>query len=147
MNVHPLSFRKTGDLEKPGDGSQALAQEVMSMLTLPDEATVTVTITDFGGGNRRDLRLAPGAEGYRIELTNMRKKEEELLPGDPCDDGVGRDFAFFYELVKDKPAWKDRLLPHVKYTRWKSSKDLGADRCHPIKAPSSRPICPMASFN
>jgi hypothetical protein len=143
--VHPLSFRKAGDLEKPGDGSQALAQEVMSLVTLPEQATVTVTISDFGGGNRHDLRLKRGDKGYKIELTNMRKVD--LLPGDPCDDGIGRDFAFFYELVKDKPDWKDRLIPHIKYTRWKSSKDLDTDRCHPVKAPSSRPICPMASFN
>lgn len=146
-NVHPLGFRPHGDPEKPGEYSQALAQQAVALLEVPEDAKVTVTLRKFGG-NGRDLVLAPGVDGYVIELTNMRYPHK-LDIDDPCDDGIGREFAFFYELVKNKPAWKDRPVPHVKYTRWKSVSDLETKDCtlRRYHTASSRPICPMASFN
>lgn len=146
-NVHPLSFRPHGTPEKAGDVNQALAQQALAFLDVPEQATVTVTLREFGGSGH-DLVLKPGVHGYVIELSNMRHPHDMDID-DPCDDGIGRDFAFYYELVQDKPAWKDRPVPHVKGTRWKSASDLVSEDCtqRPHHAASSRPICPMASFN
>lgn len=145
-NVHPLNFRPHGTPETAGDYSQALAQQAVSLLKVPEQATVTVTLRPFGG-NKRGLILKPGVHGYVIELSNMRN-HDMLNIDDPCDDGIGREFAFFYELVNNKPEWKKRPVPHVKYTRWKSASDLLTEDCtRPRHTASSRPICPMASFN
>lgn len=151
-NVHPFSFRPHGALEKPGDVSQALAQQAVAFLQISDQARVIVRLEEFGG-NGHDLaikveNLSSGEMGYRVELVNMRMPDPLALD-DPCDDGVGRDFAYFYELVLNKPPiWRDRPMPHIKYTRWKSANDLTTEDCtRPTHVPSSRPICPMASFN
>jgi hypothetical protein len=92
------------------------------------------------------LTLRLGDQGYVIELDNHRVS---LRPDDLGEDGVGRDFAWFYQLVKNPPAWSQRLIPHVKYTRWKSAKDVAVPECNfePQKDPTSRPICPMGSIN
>lgn len=145
-NVHALSFRTVGTLEGPGEVSQALAQQVVSTLTIPEQATIAIRVKDFATGTEQLLNLDPTANGYRIDLSNMR--ETEMLIDDPCDDGIARDFAFFYELALNKPAWKDRKVPHIKLSRWKSSSDLDPKDCIAVRdhAPSSRPICPMGSF-
>jgi hypothetical protein len=150
-NVHPLGFRPLHRAEGPGEATQALGQQLAATY-MTDASTVTVTLSDFGGGNRRQLPLKLVNGEYRIVLMNMRMHDgmpEDLPFDDPCDDGVGRDFAFFYELVQNPPPWEMRPIPHIKFTRWKSAKDLQNDACEsgPTHGLQSRPICAMATFN
>jgi hypothetical protein len=150
-NVHPMSFRPIATTEEAGEASQALSQMVAAMFRT-DQDPVKLTLTDFGGGNPKTLTLQPINGEYQIELFNMRvseKGEHDLPPDHPCDGGVERDFAFFYELVKDRPAWDERPIPHVKLTRWKSVKDLEIAECKAHTGdhfPNSHPICGLASF-
>jgi hypothetical protein len=149
-NVHPLGFRPLNALEKVGEESQALAQEVLATFETTQNP-VTLTVADFGGGNPQKLTLQPIDGEYQIELANMRPHEGEfndLPPDHICDAGVERDFAFFYDLVKNPPDWRERPIPHVKYTVWKSAKDLEAPKCvsHRFHFPNSHPICALASF-
>src|SRR3982750_678657 len=140
-NVHALSFQAAGILEKSGDPSQALAQQVVSTLPIPDGASVVIKVRDFASSTELPIVLAPNADGsgYRIELSNMRK--EDTLVDDPCDDGIARDFAFFYELALNKPPGKERRVPQIKMTNWKSAAALEQPQeCKkPKKAPSSPP--------
>lgn len=149
-NVHPLSFRPIETTEQAGEPSQALSQMVLAQLDV-QEGPVTLVITDFGGGNQRTLTLHPIAGSYRIELFNMRTSEEgahDLPPDHFCDGGVERDFAFFYNLVKNAPPWRERPIPHIKFTRWKSAKDIETAECNftDDHFPNSHPICGLASF-
>lgn len=150
-NVHPVNFRPIEILEKAGEPSQAISQMVVAELEV-QEGPVKLTIADFGGSNPRTITLKPIDGKYRIELSNMRTSpdgEHDLRPDDPCDGGVERDFGFFYELVKDPPAWEARPVPHVKLTRWKSVKDLEIPECEAHTGdhfPNSHPICGLASF-
>jgi hypothetical protein len=146
-NVHAMSFRMLGFLERPGDISHAVSQQVLTKLTLSDNTTLALRIRSFDASDEHLLPLKPGADGYFIDLSNMR--HDDMKIDDPCDDGIGRDFAFFYQLAQNKPAWADRKIPHVKLTRWKSSSDLQPLDCLDLldHAPSSRPICPMGSFD
>ena len=147
-NVHALSFRPAGSPEESGETSQALSQQVIATLPIPDQAQVVLNVRDFASSTSLPLTLKPNATGlYSIELSNMR--EADTLVDDPCDDGVARDFAFFYELALNKLEWSKRKIPHIKMTQWKSSSDLDPDVCSKIRthAPSSRPICPMAGFD
>lgn len=150
-NVHAMSFRPLAQLEKPGDPNQALAQAVSATFTASEDP-VRLVLSDFGGENPVTLTLKSFDGTYEIELLNMRISENghhDLPPDDPCDGGVERDFAFFYNLAKNPPAWKDRPIPHVKYTRWKSIKDLDVPECQALKGdhlPNSHPICALASF-
>lgn len=145
-NIHALSFRPLNAPEESGEMSQALAQMVMAHLTVPDAPVqrVTLKITDFGGANPRHLTLKPSLAGYVIELENGR---DELSVDDPCEDGVARDFASLYDLAKNPPAWNARPIPHIKYTRWKSARDIEAPGCDRDKEPTSRPVCPIGVFN
>jgi hypothetical protein len=132
------------------------------------EATTAVDV-DISAGKVPVLRLSrfPGEVGdtiefslptdlseIQIEVSNDR--EHYMVPDKKCDDGVGRDFAFFYELVdaqnKPKPKWLDRPIPHAKYSVAKSNSDLilGATSTLCLtkgKAAMSRPICVMASID
>lgn len=146
-NVHPLQFRKVGAEPQSGDLTQAGAQKLVAKFTLslPDEPVMVpkLRLRSFDGSVSHEFELL--GSRLRIEVLNHRP---ELLPvDDPCDDGVGRDFAFFYDLVESPPAWKDRKVPHVKFTVLKSLTDVDPPDCEPYKAPMSRPICPMASIN
>lgn len=147
-NVHPLEFRRIGVRSNAGDLSQAGAQILVARvgLKLPDtppSQKPTLTLRRFDGSASHTFTFTSTA--IRIEVMNHR---HDILPlDDPCDDGVGRDFALFYDLVENPPLWEDRKVPHVKFTSWKSYADINPDRCEKLKAPESRPICPMASFN
>lgn len=147
-NVHPLNFRKVGELEKANEMSQALAQVFMAHYKLPDDGTgspkLTVTLSKPGGSSPHAMVLTPGPDGYSIRLEN--KRAFELLPGDPCDDGVARDFSLYYELAENPPVPEERVIPHVKYTRWKSATELLAPACQGMKEPMSRPVCPIGVY-
>lgn len=158
--VHATNMRPLGREEERNETSQAVAQRV--------ETTVAIDV-NIAGGQRLKLRLNPfpGQAGsvhefmlpvdlaeVEIELSNERSDERRthfMVPDQICDDGIGRDFAFFYDLVQNKPAvWNDRPLPHIKYSVSKSFADLDmrtGGLCRRMKVTMSRPICPMASFN
>jgi hypothetical protein len=149
QNVHAMSFRPLGTAELSGQPSQAVSQQVLTTLTLPSDSTVVLNIRSFGSTTQIPATLAPETDGYKIELSNMRSEKEPVNVDDPCDDGVGRDFAFFFELTNEKLDWPKRPIPHVKLTHWKSSTDLLPEQCQNLghHTPSSRPICPMGSFD
>jgi hypothetical protein len=139
MSMHPVH---TPPVEEGDD--QALAQAAVAELTIPKNEKVMLTIRNFDTTKTQFLTLKPEANGYRIELLNERVT---LDLDDPCADGVGRDFAFFYELVQSPPSWRDRLIPHINYMQRKSAKGIKPSECAPYSPLVSRPICPMASFN
>jgi len=146
-NVHPMSFRPLGQPEREGDWNQAIAQMLMIHYMLPEDGPVLprlkVTLKKFDDSGDRSMTLIPGIDGYSIQLTNSRS----IVPlDDPCDDGIGRDFAMLYDLAENPPALAHRKVPHVKYTRWKSSAELANDECQGPKEPMSRPVCPIGSF-
>jgi hypothetical protein len=153
-NVHSMSFHKIYDDDKTTDTDQAVAQSLLAQLAIPSDRTVSIQITRLDQSSSRTIQLASGEHGFEIELSNMR--ELELGTGDPCDDGIGRDFALFYNLVLHPPkVWRDRILPQILHTRSKSEAGLTPSECpghgseenKSHKNPNSRPICPMASFN
>jgi hypothetical protein len=141
--LRPLGAPETG--REPV--RQAFAQQLIATIAAADQVTVTLTNLD----DRTKIRTLPlarptGATEFQIFLSNERGG---LAVDAPCEDGVGRDFAYLYDLAVAPPAqWDDRPIPHVKYTRWKSVKDIDPDECHvtATKNPMSRPICPMGAF-
>jgi hypothetical protein len=142
--VIAMGFRQIGAHEQGGEVSQALAQSAIVKFMAPKNEPVTITIRDFDGSNAYILRLRAGADGYYIELSNNR--ELPLSVDDPCADGIGRDFAFFFDLAQNPPAWKDRLIPYA--TQRKSAREVNSPECAQlILGVKQRPICPMASFN
>ncbi|MEO6194933.1 MAG: hypothetical protein ABIS20_18105 [Thermoanaerobaculia bacterium] len=157
--VVATNFRPLDTSEDPARDrlNQALAQKV--------ETTVRMNVNN---GEDLVLRLSPlpgrtgGTDTFKlptnaeivIKLFNDREDHMAFMnhPDKICGDDVGRDFAFFYELALNKPAdWKQRPIPHVKYTGMKSIADVfplpDLNLCLKYKAPLSRPICPMASFD
>lgn len=143
-NVHPLNFREVGESEKPQEMSQALAQVFMAHYELPENSPPLTLTLRRSGANPRSIELMPGETGYSIRLEN--KRLYDLDPGDPCDDGIARDFGLYYDLAENPPALEDRLIPHVKYTRWKGANELLGTTCQRMKEPMSRPVCPIGSF-
>ncbi|HEX3529859.1 MAG TPA: hypothetical protein VH988_22595 [Thermoanaerobaculia bacterium] len=144
FNVHPMGFRRLGTLEKETDVNQAMAQQVMAMYEVDDGQPVTVTLKSFDNpAVIHSMVLGQGPNGYDVFLVNER---EDVALDSPCDDGIGRDFAFFYDLATEQVAWPDRKVPHIKYTRWKGAGELDAPACQGGKTVNSRPMCPMGSF-
>jgi hypothetical protein len=149
--VHTLAFRPNHGDEKAGELEQALAQRAVASVNIPDGAQVAVKISDFDGTNAHlvalvtTLNIINNKPEYMIMIHDDR---DSLAIDDACENGVGRDFAFFYDLTLSPPSWKDRPVPHVKYGHWKSARDVEVTFCseHP-KAMTSRPICAMAIIN
>ena len=147
FNVHEVSFHRLHQEGAEGDASQAVAQMVMARLDIPDGPSqkVTLKISSRDQLDVKSLELMAESDGYMIDLSN---EVVALRPDAPCDDGVGRHFAFFYEFAKNAPPSADRLIPHLRPTRWISSKDLTPEECKmPSLAAMDRPMCPMASFD
>jgi hypothetical protein len=152
-NVYALNFRQLENEQQVNENSQALGQIALATFTPVGTGAeaVVLTLTKFDGSATRSLTLTPaGTDGYVIRLTDERVAY--MVPDKACDDGVGRDFAFFYNLTPaaSQQAWGQRQVPHVNYTSWKSALDVNPPACaiaYKYKTPMSRPICPMATFN
>jgi hypothetical protein len=140
--------------------NQAVAESVEATvaLNLDAGAAPILRLSPLPGrtGQVHDFQLAISSAGVEITLSNDRMDHDEFRKhaDKPCADGVGRDFAFFYELAENKPAsWQERWVPHAIYTNLKSVSDLypisDETLCKksPGKGPLSRPICTMATFN
>jgi hypothetical protein len=150
-NVHTMSFREFQAPSNSGDVSYALAQMVVTELGVPDGGSVALHISDFGGTNDHRLvlaseRLDPSSQFilYKIRLSN--ELQAPLDYDDPCNYGVARHFEHFYQLAESTTAHP--LLPHVRFTQFKSAVPLEPKVCKDRTFElSDRPICPMASFN
>ncbi len=154
-NFRPLDTSEDPTRDKM---NQALAQKVEATVGMSlnsgDQLILRLTPLPGQSGESHDFHLAVGNGDVEIMLTNDREDHEEFMnrPDKLCGDDVGRDFAFFYELARDKPMdWSQRPIPHVKYAGMKSVSDLfplaDLKLCKKNKAPLSRPICPMAGFD
>lgn len=151
-HVHEMSFRKLHAPSLQTDTSHALAQKVITQVMVPEDTSqeqkVVLRIRDFDepetGGHR--IPLLPGGNGYRIEISNQPLKP--LLRDDPCNDGVARHFAMFYELAQNPPSLEERLLPHVRFAPSVPTESVLPQICdEPTFALMDRPICPVATFN
>lgn len=152
-HVHEMSYRKLHDPSLKTDTSQALAQRVITELAIPDgngseEPQVILRISNFGDPEMdgHKIRLLPGASGYRIEISNQPPRF--LDRDDPCNDGVARHFAMFYELADGAIPLSERLLPHVRFATSVNRASIQPEVCNELVfALMDRPICPMATFN
>lgn len=149
-NVHAMSFRALKTPSDSGEVSYALAQMVVTEFAVPDGGSVTLHISDFGGANDQKLVLASEQQAssnetlYKIGLSN--NMGGPLNYDNPCNDGVARHFEHFYALAEKTTG--PHLLPHVRFTQFKSARPLEPRICKdPTFELSDRPICPMASFN
>jgi len=144
-HVQPMSFRKLGRTGKNEDQSQALAQMVLAKFDIDVTQNATIHMSDFSGANEHSILVAPHpVHGYMVNLSN---ETDKLDPGAPCDDGIARHFALFYEFAKNPPAWADRLLPHVRFSSSTIAESVNPDICKdPTLNFMDRPICPIASF-
>lgn len=147
-NVHTMSFRKLHEPSDSGDVSYALAQMVVAELVVPDGGSVKLHISDFGGANDHSMMLASqvfsSGNIYKIDLSN--EAAAPLSYDDPCDDGVARHFSHFYDFADNSTG--SRLLPHVRFTQFRSAVPLQPRACKdPTFELSNRPICPLVTFN
>jgi hypothetical protein len=144
-NAHLFSFRKLHDKSQKDEMSQALAQRVIAELTVTT-GQVRLHIKDFNDATDHPITLLAGSAGYKIDFAN--EPDFPLERDSPCDDGVARHFAMFYDLAQNPPDVAQRMLPHVRFTQSKNEKSLRPPVCDdPTFALFDRPICPMASFN
>lgn len=148
--VHEMSFRKLHEPSLKTDTSQALAQRVITEIMVPEgnEQKVVLRLRKFGAPETESDRitLLPGGSGYRIEVSNQPLKP--LLRDDPCNDGIARHFAMYYELAQNPPDLLQRMLPHVRFPASIAAERIQPEICdEPTFALMDRPICPMATFN
>jgi hypothetical protein len=150
MTPRPLGARSS----KNENGSQAMAQMVVarSSITLASDASPAVSIrlhdmTKTSNAEDLIIPLASSDDGYRIDFAN---DTPPLSPDAPCDDGVARHFALFYQLTDYKGRDADRLIPHFKYFLGQDPRTLASDpnAPDPCSLPNfnlqDRPACPMA---
>lgn len=147
-NVHSMTFRPLGDESEPGMPHQAMAQAFLAEadIPLPNAGTprVAVILRDLDDGGEKKMLLVPGDDGYEIVLSNHTPK---LNADDPCDDGVGRHFRFFYDLALNPPPFGERPVPHFRPTVFAPAEGLRPPQCQAQNLhPMERPVCPMASF-
>ncbi len=145
-NVHSFGFRKLNDDPDPKQPHQAVAQRLIAKHTF----TITTDqlqlhLGSFDGTHEAAITLASSGT-VDIELSNERP---HLAVDDPCNDGIGRDFALFYHLdVNSSQDWRAVPLPHVVPAKSVPAKDVEDSDCSegPMKGMMSRPICTMPSY-
>ena len=147
-NVHSMSVRTLGSESVAGEPNRAIAQMMVTTLTIPDSAAakkqVVVHLRAFDSpANVPDttITVQPG-DGYRIDLSN--DTPAPLKADAPCDDGVARHFALFYDLLENPPQrWKDRPVPHMKFTHYQAAGVTNKACILGELNPNDRPACPM----
>jgi hypothetical protein len=143
--VHSFGFRELAEYDD-GDPGQALAQLLLikNNYQLPAGTGLVVHISDSDGSNDVAIPMAQRPD-VTIWVTNHR---DPVDVDSPCNDGIGRDFALFYTLTEENPEWDSRSLPHLKPTQYgQEVENPACATLPPEKMPTSRPICPMATFN
>jgi len=105
---------------------------------------VSLVLAPLGtaGGSPVTFDLTPtpcgGGQCIDIQLSNMRP---ELRCGDPCNNGIGRDFAFYYDLATVPPPFAQRPIPNID----KSSFGGKVADIQPVICPPRPPSCPPES--
>lgn len=149
--VIPMGIRAIGERSRASDRTQAFAQMIVAKFDVPEGQQIRITISNFDGSDPQSMVLAAGEFGYLIRLSN---EPDELERGSPCDDGIARHFAHYYDLAENPPAWEKRLIPHARFTqgiRFDGSDPepaaAEAEECKNLAfTMMDRPICPMADF-
>jgi hypothetical protein len=148
-NIHAMSVRTLGSESAANEPSRAIAQMAIATITIPDseaaKKSVVVHLRSFDSpANVADttITVQPG-KGYRIDLSN--DTPAPLKTDAPCDDGVARHFALFYDLLDNPPKlWKDRPVPHLKFTYFRDGSGVANPACDLADLnPNDRPACPM----
>lgn len=148
-NVHAFSFRPIGSPPHSDSLTQAIASKVVAVqkiVTSPG-SHVNLVLQEFGGSEEPRKLVFPlptDVQEFRITLRNERPYFDN--PDHPCDDGIGRDFALFYQLAEDVPAWNLRPIPHIEHTIYRNQEAVEPKKCANYKASHDRPICAMAMF-
>jgi hypothetical protein len=148
--VHAMGFRLLGNMWEEGEMSQAMAQMVIADVTIPDAGAagqnVILHLKNLDGEGEVMIPLLPS--GPHLYLIDFSNDTTPLPVGHPCDDGIARHFALFYELAQSPPPLEERLIPHVRLTQSKCADALDLQACEiPTFHLLDRPICPMAIFN
>jgi hypothetical protein len=152
--VRTFSFGRAGDTTG-STTRQAIAYMMAGKATVPYDGSthqVVLSLTGLDTATSFTMHLRPdlcdphdGSTDQCIDI-HLRNVRPELNGMSGCD-GVGRDFAFFYDLVKDPPPWEARLVPIDDNTDKIDAKLLEIPECvKNMKGPMNRPICAMASF-
>ncbi len=139
--VLAMDFRKQNlRLAREDDVRQAVAEEAVVSFR-PAYPLVTVTIRDFGGDNPRSMTVRRGPIFF------LNEQEQFLPPGADCATDISMDFALFYELSLNPPAWEDRLIPHLRQDLV-SDNNFDAPVCSRFKFRfQHHPVTPLAVFD
>ncbi len=148
-NIHAMSLRALGSESAAGEPFRAIAQMAVATITIPDseaaKKSVVVHLRSFDSpANVADttITVQPGTK-ISIELSN--DTPSPLKADAPCDDGVARHFALFYDLLDNPPtSWKSRPVPHLRFTHFRNAHDVANTTCDLAQLnPNDRPACPM----
>jgi hypothetical protein len=143
VNASAFTFRPVGSAGK-GQLRHALGQVVMAKINLPADVHPMLGVAYLGGAAKY---IPLQATNNEITITLANDRDTIMFPDDPCEDGVGRDFAFLYDILVPATAWTDRSVPHVKATSYEPDADFENDECAKhAKLPMSRPVCPPAAL-
>ena len=149
-NIHSMGFRRLHLDWNKREFDQAMAQMVVASVTIPDTGAdkpkVVLHLKSFGSPSDATITLQPDSIGYLVEFFN----NTTVLPlDDPCDDGIARHFAMYYELAQNPPAPEDQLIPHLRLTEFRCCAEalLPLACLRPLSSPLDHPICPLAIFN
>lgn len=147
-NIHPLNYRPLHNDPSAEESGKALAQVLAASYDLAAGTSVTITLANLDGSDPYTLPLNLVAGKYII--IGFGNDRPHLHPGDPCEDGIARDFALFYELLQNPPVWKDRPIPQVSYSEKKDSSSIDEPVICQLTSgltPMSRPVCPFMVSN
>ena len=135
----------------------AVAQRVVADTTItPNDPknpnNVTLTLQDNTGA-ARSFKLSPQGQcdGTTPCVLISINSDRDPNPAAECNDGVARDFAFFYGLVQAPPQWEARFLPVADRSPG-AFKGVPGNLVPPVcgttqHGQNSRPICGMAVIN
>lgn len=147
--VHPFTLKSLDAKTTPNpvDGFHQAVAEVVEVNVPYDTALATqlaVRLQDFDGKNPHVIHFKPDHGSADITFSNARLPVGQ---DDACNNGVGYDFQFFYDLAIDPPAMAARPVPHVDLNQTTDASSVAQGDCtQHVKATVSRPVCAMAAF-
>jgi hypothetical protein len=147
-HIQSFGFYPLHGMGDANEMSQPISQMAVAEVPLGVDQGVTLHMSDFNGMNEKVVAVDPG------DVVQLGNDTTPLDPDDPCEDGVGRHFAMYYDLGLNPPGMEGRLIPHARYSAGLPVDPNGENKFIPAvcKAamanldPMDRPVCPIAIF-
>ncbi|HEX8253075.1 MAG TPA: hypothetical protein VF846_08020 [Thermoanaerobaculia bacterium] len=132
--VQPIHFRRPSGSAPEAPYAQAMANWVAAEIRVPGDAVTLVDKNFNDSTNLRTMKLRPQNGVVEIAVLNLPPYVTPDPAAVPPSPAPGQHFQAFYNLVKQPPAYTERLVPHQALSPSAADPQIDWTAVHPREA-------------